>query len=188
MTYASATPAQKRAVQDAAAILAVATEPTRIQFNGSGVKNGYDAEALGATMSNALAACGIGSGALGPTQAIVTDAQSVSVRTRNGTITATSVANVSGGSLGTITLPTQTTLVVNNDSMPVQNSAGTAVAGTHPATVGANGGVTAVKLASTVAPVVSGVKINAGTVTGSGNFATITVANGVITGIVLSAS
>lgn len=43
-------------------------------------------------------------------------------------------------------------------------------------------------LTATQAIVTSGAKINAGSVTGTGNFATITVAAGVITGIVLSAS
>lgn len=43
-------------------------------------------------------------------------------------------------------------------------------------------------LPATQAIVTSGAKINAGSVTGTGNFATITVAAGVITGIVLSAS
>lgn len=38
------------------------------------------------------------------------------------------------------------------------------------------------------AVVVNGAKVNAGTVSGTGNFATFTVVNGAITGIVLSAS
>lgn len=43
-------------------------------------------------------------------------------------------------------------------------------------------------LPTTSAVVASGVKVNAGTVTGTGNFATLTVVAGVITGITLSAS
>lgn len=78
-------------------------------------------------------------------------------------------------------------LVVQGDTVPVQNSAGTAVPGTSTANVAA-GAVTNVRLAATNAVVSNTVKVNAGTVTGTGNFATFTVANGVITGITLSAS
>lgn len=188
MTYASATPAQKRAVQDAAAILATATAPMRIQYNGSGVKNGYDAEALGATMSNALAACGIGGGVLSPTQSVVANGSTSTVQTNAGTITFTGTYAVAGGSVTAITLPASTTMLQHNATLNVINSAGTSVAGTHQIKVAAGGNPQNVTLASTVAPLVSGVKINAGTVSGSGNFATPTIVNGVITGIVLSAS
>lgn len=83
-------------------------------------------------------------------------------------------------------LPATQAVVSNGGTSPVQNSAGAAI-GTGTYTVAANA-VSNIKLPATVAGVTSGVKINAGTVTGTGNFATITVANGVITGIVLSAS
>lgn len=83
---------------------------------------------------------------------------------------------------GIVTPPTGAS-VANGAAVPVVNSAGTAVAGTHTATV-AGSTLTNVKLAATVATVA-----NASTfpgVTGTGTTATFTVANGVITGIVLS--
>jgi hypothetical protein len=86
----------------------------------------------------------------------------------------------------TAALPATQAVVQNGGTAPVQNSAGAAI-GTGTFTVAANA-VSNIKLPANVAGVVSGVKVNAGAVSGSGNFATITVANGVITGIVLSAS
>lgn len=86
----------------------------------------------------------------------------------------------------TSSLPATQAVVTNGGTSPVQNSAGAAI-GTGTYTVAANA-VSNIKLPATVAGVTSGAKINAGTVTGTGNFATFTVANGVITGIVLSAS
>lgn len=76
--------------------------------------------------------------------------------------------------------------VVNGAAANVKNSAGSkTVAGTAAVT---SGTLTQINLPETAALLVSGDKINAGTVTGTGNFATVTIANGVITGIVLSAS
>lgn len=49
-------------------------------------------------------------------------------------------------------------------------------------------GYTAPALPATQAVVANGAKVNAVSVTGTGNFATFTVANGVITAIALSAS
>jgi hypothetical protein len=87
---------------------------------------------------------------------------------------------------GSTGLPATSAVVANGDSVNVENSAG---ALDSPATaVVAGSAITGVRLAATKTIVTSGVKVNAASVTGTGNFATITVANGVITGIVLSAS
>ena len=75
----------------------------------------------------------------------------------------------------------QTGTVVN-----VENSAG-ALDSPATATV-ANGLITGVRLAATKSIVTSGTKVNAVSVTGTGNFATFTVVDGAITAIVLSAS
>lgn len=73
--------------------------------------------------------------------------------------------------------------VANGATVPVQNSAG---ADAHNATaVVASSTLSAVKLAATVALVDNGDKVAA---TGSGAFATAVVANGVLTGVTLSAS
>lgn len=97
----------------------------------------------------------------------------------NDAATALTVAGASG-------LPATSAVVANGDSINVENSAGN-LDSPATATVAASA-VTNVRLASTKTIVTSGAKINAVSVTGTGNFATITVANGVITAIVLSAS
>lgn len=77
-------------------------------------------------------------------------------------------------------------VVANGGTVNVENSAG---ALDSPATaVVAGGELTGVNLAATKTIVTNGVKVNAVSVTGTGNFATFTVTNGVITAIVLSAS
>lgn len=83
-------------------------------------------------------------------------------------------------------LPTTSAVIANGASVNVENSAGN-LDSPATATVAA-GAVTNVRLAATKTIVTSGVKIDAVSVTGTGNFATITVADGVITAIVLSAS
>jgi len=94
-------------------------------------------------------------------------------------------ATVTGQMLTNVALAATTAIVDNNDVEVVTNSAGTTVTGTHNAIVTA-GALASVKLASTVAPLVSGVKIVA-PVTGTFvNGFTPTVVNGVITGVVLS--
>lgn len=83
-------------------------------------------------------------------------------------------------------LPATSAVVANGGTVNVENSAGNL---DSPATaVVASGAITGVRLAATKSIVTSGTKVNAVAVTGTGNFATFTVANGVITGIVLSAS
>ena len=86
----------------------------------------------------------------------------------------------------TAALPATQAVVSNGGTSPVQNSAGVAI-GTGTYTVASNA-VSNIKLPATVAGVSNAQKVNAVSVTGTGNFATFTVANGVITGIVLSAS
>lgn len=84
------------------------------------------------------------------------------------------------------TLPTTSVVVADGATVNVENSAG---ALDSPATaVVAAGVLTSVKLAATKTIVTSGTKVNAVAVSGTGNFATITVTNGVISAIVLSAS
>lgn len=82
--------------------------------------------------------------------------------------------------------PVGTTATVQDGAtVNVTNSAGTAVAGTETATVVA--GALTVKLASTVAPVVNGVKLVLPNITGTWvNGFTFTVVAGVITAIVAS--
>lgn len=77
-------------------------------------------------------------------------------------------------------------VVSNGGTVNVENSVGNL---DSPATaVVAAGVLNGVRLDATKTILTSGTKINAVAVTGTGNFATPTIANGVITGIVLSAS
>ena len=82
------------------------------------------------------------------------------------------------------TLPATEAIVEDGEAVPVVNSAGTAVAGTHSATVTASE-VTNIKLAATIAPVASGLVADV-TVTGTGTKLALTVAGGKITAAVLS--
>uniref|UniRef100_A0AAU6W0Z5 Uncharacterized protein n=3 Tax=unclassified bacterial viruses TaxID=12333 RepID=A0AAU6W0Z5_9VIRU len=83
-----------------------------------------------------------------------------------------------------VALPATQVIVSNAQSLPVQNSANTAVPGTHNAFV-VDGAFQKVKLAATVAPVTSGLLSVAAT--GTGTKVTLTVANGVVSAVTLSA-
>lgn len=117
------------------------------------------------------------------TDAVVSNGGTVVVKNSAGTVSKNATATVASNTLSDVKLAATEAIVSNGGSVVVQNSAGTAVAGTHTATV-ASGAVSNVKLAATIAPVANGATV-AG-VTGTGTTATITVANGVITGIALS--
>lgn len=117
-------------------------------------------------------------------------AQNARTPTAAETALITSVLDKAAAALavaGASGIPATSAVVANGATVVVQNSAGTAVPGTHTATVAASA-LSNVKLAATVAAVANGAKVNAVSVTGTGNFATFTIAAGVITAIVLSAS
>lgn len=117
-------------------------------------------------------------------QTVVLDGYTVAVRnSANALIGAAATAVVADNKLKNVKLPATTAAVVTGSTVAVQNSAGAAV-GTGSVTVSA-GGVSNVKLPATVATVTSGLSTVAAT--GTGTKVTFTVANGVITGIALSA-
>lgn len=126
--------------------------------------------------------------AVGPTPgggAEVNDGDTIAVVNSAGADSHNATATVAAGAISNVKLAATVAMVDQGDAVTVQNSAGTAVAGTHPATVAA-GAINNVKLAATIAPVVNGAAL---TVPVTGTYtdtATFTVANGVITGIVLS--
>lgn len=123
----------------------------------------------------------------GTTGAVVLDGATVAVVNSANADSHNATATVTGTTLTNVKLPATVAFVDNTDTVVMQNSAGTVIAGTHTATVAA-GAVSNVKLASTVAALTSGVKVNAISVTGTGKFATFTVVAGVITAIVLTAA
>lgn len=113
------------------------------------------------------------------------DGDTVAVVNSAGADSHDATATVTAGSLTNVKLAATVAMVDQGDTVTVQNSTGAAVAGTHTATVAA-GVVSNVKLAATIAPVANGAAL---TVPVTGTYtttATVSVANGVVTGIVLS--
>lgn len=89
------------------------------------------------------------------------------------------------GAVANVRLPSRADAVVNGQSCPVQNSAGAAQHNAT-ATVGSNGVLSSLRLAATAA-IVDDAQALTVPVTGTyTTTATLTVANGVVTGIVLS--
>lgn len=125
----------------------------------------------------------VGGEPLPATSAILANGATVAVRNSAGADSHNGTAVVAASAVTGVNLGATVAMVDNADAVTVQNSAGTAVAGSHAAAVSA-GVLSNVKLAPTIAPVVNGATFPG--VTGTGTTATITVANGVITGIALS--
>lgn len=122
----------------------------------------------------------------GTTGATVANGATVAVVNSASADSHNATATVTGTTLTNVKLAATVAFVDNADTVPVQNSAGAVVAGTHTATVAA-GVVSNVKLAATIAPVASGLALTGVTPTGTyTNTVTFTVAAGVITAIVLS--
>lgn len=110
----------------------------------------------------------------------ITAAQAVSI---DAALVALSAALAAAGISG---LPATSAVVANGATVNVENSAG---ALDSPATaVVAASAITSVKLAATKTILTNALKFSGVTITGSGTFFTPTVANGVLTGGVLSAS
>lgn len=190
MAYADLTPAERQNLSRLAHIAATETHRAREDFGAHGkdtarifLGNAY------VTIDDVLTAlaAALPAGTPDPLKAVVSNGATAPLKNSAGTaVGAAATLTVAASALTEVKLPATTAAVVTGSTVAVQNSAG-ASAGNGTVTVAA-GGVSNVKLPATVAPVTSGVKINAGTVTGTGNFATVTVAAGVVTGIVLSAS
>lgn len=122
---------------------------------------------------------------LAATVAMVDNTDTVAVVNSAGADSHNATAAVAAGVVTNLVLPATVAFVDNADTVTIQNSAGAAVAGSHTATVAA-GVVSNVKLAATVAPVSNGAALTV-PVTGTyATTATVSVANGVVTGIVLS--
>lgn len=115
----------------------------------------------------------------------INNGDTVAVVNSAGADSHNSTATVTAGSLTNVKLAATVAMVDQSDTVTIQNSAGTGVAGSHTATVTA-GVLANVKLAATIAPVANGAAL---TVPVTGTYtttATVSVANGVVTGIVLS--
>lgn len=185
MSFSTITSAQRLEIRDSAVQVASITQP----FAQNGLApTAAELALITPVLDNCAAALGVaGSTGLPETSAVVTNAATVAVVNSAGADAHTASATVAGSALSNVKLPAATSLVDNSDAISISNSAGTNVTGTHLAVVTA-GALTRVQLALGVAPIVNGSKINAVSVTGTGNFATFTVANGVVTSIVLSNS
>lgn len=185
MSIATITAAQRVEVRDATLTAALVMQ----KYTQSAATPSTAETALATPVLDAAAAALLVAGASGipATSAIVANGATVNVENSAGNLDSPAVATVAAGAVTNVRLAATKTITTTADAVTVQNSAGTAIPGTHPATV-AVGVLSNVKLAATVAAVANGAKVNAVSVTGTGNFATFTVAAGVITGIVLSAS
>jgi hypothetical protein len=144
--------------------VATATALQRLTLRNEAVKLGVACQSFAQTGA-----------APGPIHAAAIDAQ----------VTATLAAAADVGA--STALPATSAVVTNGQAVTMQNSQGTAIAGTHTASVAANA-LSNVKLDATVATLKNGVKQSGFTVTGTGTFFTPTITNGVCTGGVLSAS
>lgn len=185
MSFATITAAQRVAVRDVALQVQAVTQPFA---QNARPPTTYETAKITPVLDKAAAALAVaGASGIPSTSAIVANGATVSVRNSAGVAAHSGTAVVTTGTLTGINLPATTAMVDASAVVTVKNSAGTTVTGSHTATVAA-GVLSDVKLASTIAAIASGTKVNAVAVTGTGNFATFTVVNGVITAIVLSAS
>lgn len=186
MSIATITPAQRVEVRDATLSAALAMQ----RYTQSGTTPRADEVAQADPILNAAAAALSVAGASGlpATSAVVANGGNVNVKNSAGTVTKVGVATVATSAITGVALAATEAIVTNAAAtVVVQNSAGAAITSAGVAAVAA-GALSNVKLPATIAAVTTATKYNAVSVTGTGNFATFTVANGVITAIVLSAS
>lgn len=158
--------------------------------NGGSVPVKNSAGTVTKTGTATVAANAVTGVALGATTAIVDNAGAATVRNSAGSKTAAATVAVAAGAVTNVNITASTTAIVDhNDTVPVKDAAGVVRASGATAEIVA-GVPVSVRLAATasVAIIPTATKFPVGTVSGSGTFGTFTVVNGVITGIVLSAS
>lgn len=119
------------------------------------------------------------------TDAIVSNAEVVSITNSAGADGHNATAAVAANAITSLKLAATVAMVDTADAVVVHNSAGAAVAGAHVAEVAA-GVLSDVKLAATIAPIANGAALVVPVTGAYVTTATVTVANGVVTGIVLS--
>lgn len=127
---------------------------------------------------------------LAATKTILTQGDAVTIRDSSGAPSLAGTANVAAGVVTNVNITASTAAITQHaDVVPIKDVDGTALA-TSPTIEVVAGQVVAVRLSPTSATalVANTLKKPVGTVTGTGTFGTFTVVNGVITGIVLSAS
>ena len=141
--------------------------------------------------ATAVVAAGVITGVnLGATKTIVTNAGAVTIKDSSGGPSLAGTANVAAGALTDVQITSATAAIGQNaDVVPIKDINGTVLVGGAILEVAAGANV-AVQLppTSAAALVANTLKKPVGTVSGSGTFGTFSVVNGVITGIVLSAS
>lgn len=118
----------------------------------------------------------------------VANGAAVNVTDQDNSPSIAATISVAGGVItGAKLTPTTSAIVQNTAGIPLADSAGVAYPSGCTAVV-VGGSATQMRMVATARSVNNAVKIPVGTVSGSGTFGTFTVVNGVITGIVLSAS
>lgn len=190
MAYADLTAAQRQTLSRLAHIAATETHRAREDFGVHGKDTariflGNQYVTIDAVLT-ALAAA-LPAAPVDPLKAVVSNGGNVSVKNSAGTITKVGVATVGASAITGVALPAASAIVDNAASVIAQNSGGGQITASAVASVAA-GVVSNVRLPATAFGVAHGSKVAVGNVTGTGTFGTFTVAGGVITGIVLSAS
>lgn len=126
---------------------------------------------------------------LAATKTILTQGQTVSVTDASAAPSVNATAAVAAGVVTALTLATSTDCILQNGfTVPIKHFDGSVVASTGVIAEVVAGNMVSAKLPTGRALVTTATKVPVGTVSGSGTFGTFTVVNGVITGIVLSAS
>lgn len=185
MSIATITEAQRVEVRDECSRAALYMQ--RWAQNAK-VPDATDVTESNTALNAAAAALAVAGAAPGGTFATVANGGAVTITDSNGTPAVAGTASISAGVLNNVAITSATTAIVQNaDVIPVKNSAGTTTASVTAAVV-AGGVIASINMASQYAGVSNTGKQSVGTVSGSGTFGTFTVVNGVITGIVLSAS
>lgn len=186
MSIATITAAQRVEVRDSALSAALAMQ----RFTQSATTPRADEVAEASPILNAAAAALVVAGANGlpATSVVVANGGPVTITDSNGGPSVAGTAQVAAGALSSVSITAATNAIVQNgDVVAIKNFNATSAGASCTLEVG-GGAETGALLAAAAAIVTNTSKRAVGTVTGSGTFGTFTVVNGVITGIVLSAS
>lgn len=184
MTIEAATPAVQYEVRRQAVIAASLTQKFAHRADPITAAQAVAIDAALLNLQAALAAAGyVPQG--GGDKAMVTDMDIVKVAWGSAQNVG-GIARVVSGQLAQVIMPSQATVLQMDDNVPVQTTNGGVAAGGKAVITG--NVLSGVALQATSRIVTTGNKVDLGTVTGTGKFATVTIVGGVITATALSAS
>lgn len=186
MSIATITAAQRVEARDAA--LAAALVMQRFTQSATTPRADETAEATPVLEAAAAALVVAGASGLPATSAVVANGTTINVENSAGNLDSPATATVAASAVTNVRLASTKTIVDNAGTIPVKHFDGTVVASSGVTAEVTAGVLVAARLPTGRALVTTAVKVPVGTVSGSGTFGTFTITNGVITGIVLSAS